>query len=138
MKSSIFNEPRYYNPDATVGTEAEMKLPSAEEVRKGHGRLTYQEAMSLISLPDKVASGGDVTRRYMSRRSAWIPGVDFVPLAMELGTGVFKPTATYGGHVYSQAGLAASLSFRAAQKAAANGGQDKKFGIHVRLLSSDS
>ncbi|KAI0910837.1 thioesterase-like superfamily-domain-containing protein [Ustulina deusta] len=108
-----------------------MKLPSAEEVRKGHGRLTYQEAMSLISLPGKVASGGEVTRRYMSRRSAWIPGVDFVPLAMELGTGVFKPTATFGGHVYSQAGLAASLSFRAAQKAAANGGQDKKFGIHT-------
>ncbi|KAI1426632.1 thioesterase-like superfamily-domain-containing protein [Xylaria sp. FL1777] len=109
-----------------------MRLPSAEDVRKGHGRLTYQEALSLISLPDKVASGGQVIKRYMSRRSAWVPAVDFVPLAMELGISSFKSAInTYGGHVYSQAGLAASLSFRAAQERGSNGVQDREFGIHT-------
>ncbi|TGJ78696.1 hypothetical protein E0Z10_g10067 [Xylaria hypoxylon] len=51
---------------------------------------------------------------------------------MEQGISSSKPAiATFGGHVYSQAGLAASLSFRAAQKAGNNGGQGKKFGIHT-------
>ncbi|KAK5634093.1 hypothetical protein RRF57_009807 [Xylaria bambusicola] len=62
-----------------------MTLLSAEEVRGGHGRLTFQEALGLISLPDKATSSGDVIKRYMSRRSAWTPGLDFVPLVLELG-----------------------------------------------------
>ncbi|KAI0429566.1 thioesterase-like superfamily-domain-containing protein [Xylaria sp. FL1042] len=109
-----------------------MILPSAQDVRKGHGRLIYQEAMSLISLPDKTAGDGGIIKSYMSRRSAWTPGVDFVPLAMELGASVSMPTtATFGGCVYSQAGLTASLAFRSTYKAADSGGLDKKFGIHT-------
>ncbi|KAI0538066.1 thioesterase-like superfamily-domain-containing protein [Xylaria digitata] len=109
-----------------------MTLPSAEDVRKGYGRLTYQEAMSVISLSDKVAGDGGIIRRYMSRRSAWIPGSDFVPLATEQGINSFKPaTNTYGGHVYSQAGLAASLSVGSMQKAVNSGGQGKRVGIHT-------
>ncbi|KAI0508672.1 thioesterase-like superfamily-domain-containing protein [Xylaria bambusicola] len=110
---------------------AEMTPPSAEEVKRGHSRLAYQEALGLISLPDKATSNGDVIKRYMSRRSAWTPGLDFVPLVLELGGTYTAAPNTYGGHVYSQAGLAASLSLRAARITANNGGQDKKLGIHT-------
>ncbi|GAW20751.1 hypothetical protein ANO14919_102620 [Xylariales sp. No.14919] len=108
-----------------------MPTPSAEDIRKGHGRLTYQEAMSLVSLPDKIVSQGEILKRYMSRRSAWVPGTDFLPLAIEQGISGFKlPIITYGAHVYSQAALIASISFRAARKEAGNGGRSKRFGIH--------
>ncbi|KAI1822257.1 Thioesterase/thiol ester dehydrase-isomerase [Xylaria intraflava] len=106
-----------------------MTLPSAEAVRKGHGRLPYQEALSLMSLPDKVLDDGRVVKRYMSRHPAWVPGNGFIPLAIEQGIHHLKPWETvYGGHVYSQASLAASLAFRAT---AGRGARDRKFGIHT-------
>ncbi|KAI0867241.1 Thioesterase/thiol ester dehydrase-isomerase [Hypoxylon argillaceum] len=109
-----------------------MTLPSAEDVRKGHGRLAYQEALSLISLPDNVADDGSVVRCFMSQRRVWITGEALTPLAIEHGISNYKPTTgVYGGHVYSQASLAVSLAFRAGQKAANNGKQDKKLGIHT-------
>ncbi|KAI0409487.1 Thioesterase/thiol ester dehydrase-isomerase [Xylaria palmicola] len=109
-----------------------MTLPSAEDVRRGRGRLTYQEALSLISLPDKAGADKGVVKRYMSQRRVWVTGDELIPLAMELGAGnVNLMVSAYGGHVYSQAGLAASLTFRAAQKAAGRGDQDKKLGIHT-------
>ncbi|KAI0101521.1 Thioesterase/thiol ester dehydrase-isomerase [Nemania sp. FL0031] len=109
-----------------------MTLPSAEQVRTGYGRLTYQEAMSLISLPSKIADDGKTIRRYMSRRGVWITGDELVPLAKEHGIDYNSGKSAYGGHVYSQASYAASLAFRAGQKAVNNnGGQDKKFGIHT-------
>ncbi|KAI1818382.1 Thioesterase/thiol ester dehydrase-isomerase [Poronia punctata] len=110
-----------------------MPLPSVEAVRKGHGRLTFQEAMRLIALPDKVADDGKVIRRYMSRRKVWITGDDLKPLAYEMGARNFKSgTSAYGGHVYGQAALAASRAFRASQTADGNNSlEDKKLGIHT-------
>ncbi|KAI1124670.1 Thioesterase/thiol ester dehydrase-isomerase [Nemania abortiva] len=108
-----------------------MTLPSAEQVRKGHGRLPFHEALSLVSLPDKVADDGKISKRYMSRRRVWITGNEFVTLAKEQGMNYKSGISAYGGHVYSQAGLAASLAFRAGQKVINNGSQDKKFGIHT-------
>ncbi|KAI0456416.1 thioesterase-like superfamily-domain-containing protein [Xylaria acuta] len=106
-----------------------MTLPSVEDVRKGHGRLTCQEALSLMSLPDKFVDGQTI-KRYMSRRRAWLTGHEFIALAKEVGPSDFKPGA-YGGHVYSQAGLATSLSLNAAQGAGSQNGGEKKFGIHT-------
>lgn len=110
-----------------------MTLPSAEDVRSGHGRIAFQEALSLVSLPDKVASDGGVIKRYMSRRSAWTPGLDFTPLVKELGAVYTAPPSTYGGHVYGQSGLAASLSLRTAREGSSNGGLSRRLGIHVRM-----
>ncbi|KAI1177010.1 Thioesterase/thiol ester dehydrase-isomerase [Nemania sp. FL0916] len=109
-----------------------MTLPSAEEIRKGHGRLTYQEAMSLMPLSDKTADDGSVVRRYMSKRRAYPLGTQLVPLAREMGIENWDMgPGAYGGHVYSQASVAAFLTFRAARKVAGNGGKDKKFAIHT-------
>jgi hypothetical protein len=129
------------------------KPPSVEAVKKGHGRLKFQEAMSLISLPSTPSAPSsnqqgqrkgpkDVTKRYMSRRRAWVTGEDLMPLAMEIGASSFKTGhAAYGGHVYSQAALAASRAFRAARREKEKSGNEdqngkgKNFGIHVSGLS---
>ncbi|KAI0444288.1 thioesterase-like superfamily-domain-containing protein [Xylaria telfairii] len=107
-----------------------MRLPSVEEVKGGLGRLTYQEALSLISLPDRLVDG-QIIKRYMSRRSAWIPGAEFALLTKDVRA-INANNNAYGGHVYSQAALAASLSLEAAQGAAASqNGQGKELGIHT-------
>ncbi|CAJ2501850.1 Uu.00g047030.m01.CDS01 [Anthostomella pinea] len=87
------------------------------------GRLTFQEAMSLAPLPSR-AENGQITRRYMSRRSAWVTGAD-LKIPQLAGANAF------GGHVYSQAGMAAAAAF--AEMQAANKGVrgDKKFGLHT-------
>ncbi|GAW26940.1 putative acyl- thioesterase II [Rosellinia necatrix] len=111
-----------------------MALLPAEQVRTGQGRLPFQEAMSLTPLPDKVAAdengGGKVVKRYMSRRRVWVTGDELVSLAMaERASDYRSPgTGAYGGHVYSQSGLAASLAYRAAQDPGLRG---KDFGIHT-------
>ncbi|KAI5923573.1 thioesterase-like superfamily-domain-containing protein [Camillea tinctor] len=94
------------------------------------GRLTFQEAMSLIPLSDKVDGDGKVVKRYMGRRRPWVPGSDLPggrpPISLE--------AAAYGGHVYSQAGMVASRAFaetRLATAATRNGRADKQFGIHT-------
>ncbi|ORY62462.1 thioesterase-like superfamily-domain-containing protein [Pseudomassariella vexata] len=98
-------------------------------------RLTFQEALSIMPIPDRVVDGHTI-KRYMSLRSAWFPGID-LPVGMD-DEGVEKPMrfpsegrAAYGGHVYSQAGLAASKAFEdmlAGGKAMA---KKKEFGIHT-------
>ncbi|KAI3320129.1 Thioesterase/thiol ester dehydrase-isomerase [Xylariaceae sp. AK1471] len=109
-----------------------MTLPSAKTVKEGHGRLTFQEAMSLIPLPDKVADDEKIIQRYMSRRKVWITGEDLIPLAIESGASNLKTgISAYGGHVYAQASLAASRTLRAAQRVANSGDQEKNFGIHT-------
>ncbi|KAI2641224.1 thioesterase-like superfamily-domain-containing protein [Xylaria nigripes] len=100
--------------------------PSAEAIRKGHGRLTFQEALGLTALPDRISDDGQVVKRFISRRRAWVPGEDFTPLSLELG----RPESTlnrfaFGGHVYSQSGIAASLTAREIA------GRDSKIGIHT-------
>ncbi|KAI0596804.1 thioesterase-like superfamily-domain-containing protein [Biscogniauxia sp. FL1348] len=91
------------------------------------GRLTFQEAMSITPLPDRVDGDGKNVKRYMSRRRPWVPGRDLVG-------GISLDAAAFGGHVYSQAGMAASRAFsetRAAATATRNGRADKQFGIHT-------
>ncbi|KAL7629145.1 hypothetical protein AAE478_000664 [Parahypoxylon ruwenzoriense] len=94
-------------------------------------RLTFQEVMGLAPLPDEVENGR-VTKRYMSQRKAWCLEGD-VPIASEREDLEYiftnKKKAAFGGHVYSQAGLAASRAF-AEMQSSQNGASRKKPGIH--------
>lgn len=99
-----------------------------------NGRLTFQEQMKLTALPD-ITRDGVVVKRYMSRRAAWYPGCDLPPSVKE-GLGPenpmpFRNSAAFGGHVYSQAGLAASRALRADQGGSAGGPPSKQPCIHV-------
>lgn len=66
--------------------------PLSEAGSRKDGRLTFQEAMRMMSLPDQQGPGGTI-KRYMSERAAWSVGsdLDFV---------TFK--AAYGGRKFSQ------------------------------------
>ncbi|KAI6094016.1 Thioesterase/thiol ester dehydrase-isomerase [Hypoxylon rubiginosum] len=97
-----------------------------------NGRLVFQEVMSLVPLPSNEGS----TKRYMSHRRAWSPESDILIASGKLDPAKqtyhkhLKSKVAYGGHVYSQAGLAASKAFaeiQASQKDAPR----KKFGIHT-------
>ncbi|KAI1497891.1 thioesterase-like superfamily-domain-containing protein [Biscogniauxia marginata] len=99
---------------------------SSTATQVNDGRLTFQEAMSLTPLQEKVDADGKVIKRYMSCRSAWVPGSD-LPFAKA----PFTVSAAYGGHVYSQAGMAASRAFSEMRAAAKDDRADKKFGIHT-------
>lgn len=105
------------------------------------GRLTFQEVMSLVLLPSQVDGGS--TKRYMSQRRAWSPESDILIASGKLDPAKqtyhkhLKNKVAYGGHVYSQAGLAASKAFaeiQASQKDAPR----KKFGIHVSYSHAPS
>lgn len=108
-----------------------MVLDAAQEV---DGRLTFQEQMRLVELPD-IVRGGLVIKRYMSRRSAWVPGCDLPIQDDAVGSGEaasFRGKAAYGAHVYSQAGLAASRAFADIRKNnEVESMSRKQFGIHV-------
>ncbi|KAI0385868.1 Thioesterase/thiol ester dehydrase-isomerase [Hypomontagnella monticulosa] len=94
-------------------------------------RPTFQEIMSLAPLPDKVENGKTV-KQFISQRAAWCPEAD-VPIAS--GQAYFGPSrpsrgVAYGGHVYSQAGLAASKALAEMQKSQ-GGASRKALGIHT-------
>lgn len=106
-----------------------------EAVREVDGRLTFQEQMRLTELPDVIRKGA-VVKRYMSRRAAWMPGID-LPIS-EDATGPRRPVpfrgvAAYGAHVYSQAGLAASRAFHHFTEREAGNASRKQLGIHVSV-----
>lgn len=66
--------------------------------------------------------------------SPWIPTFLSV-LNDNVGAGKVQPpraTFAYGGHVYAQAGMAASRTFAETRATSANGKSKKQFGIHVR------
>lgn len=67
-------------------------------------RLTFQEAMELAPLSNIANS----SRRFMSRRGAWLPGSDLEDLRDSTGPEAqFRAhDAAFGGHVYSQSVLA--------------------------------
>lgn len=103
------------------------------------GRLTFQENMKLLALPDRSFEGR-VVKRYMSQRAAWVPGSDLPRPKDNQEEGTSAPNGrrfrygnfAYGGHVYAQAGMAASRAFDEMQRAeSGNGGRRKEFGIHV-------
>ncbi|KAH9897273.1 acyl-thioesterase [Xylariomycetidae sp. FL2044] len=110
-----------------------MSGPSAKKV---DGRLTFQEAMSLAPLQPQT--GGDKSiKRFISQRAAWIPGSDLTGLVApeDRGPGKavpFRPSKlAYGGHVFSQAGMAATRAFADAQSASGSGKKGKQFGLHT-------
>lgn len=99
-------------------------------------RLTFQEQMRLVELPD-VFRDGAVVKRYMSQRAAWVPGGD-LPLSkkdngMAATTYRYRSTAAYGGHVYSQSGMAASIAFSEIRAGSSESFAPKQFGIHVSI-----
>ncbi|KAI1107949.1 Thioesterase/thiol ester dehydrase-isomerase [Jackrogersella minutella] len=97
-------------------------------------RLTFQEIMSLAPLQDEIQNG-NVVKRYMSELKAWCPEDD-VSIASGKGDPENKSNqkllkrkaAAYGGHVYSQAGVAAS---RALSESSHRSGPRRKLGIHT-------
>lgn len=96
-------------------------------------RLPAQEVFRLAALPDEVENG-KIVKRYMSQRSAWYPEGD-VSIASEtvysgLRNGPPKRKVAFGGHVYSQAGIAASKALADMQTSRA-GAPRKEVGIHV-------
>ncbi|KAI1383403.1 Thioesterase/thiol ester dehydrase-isomerase [Hypoxylon trugodes] len=98
-------------------------------------RLSPQELMSLAPLPDKIENG-KIVKRYMSQRKAWSPNGD-VLIASETITpkdapppGQFSKQVAYGGHVYGQAGVAASKALAEIQ-ASQTGASRRKSGIHT-------
>lgn len=105
-------------------------------------RLSFQEYMQLVPLPEQphaygTPNGQPQQKRYMSQRASWMPGIDLPSPMREHMT--FKGAA-YGGHVYSQSGLAASLTFAEMREKLIKAGKGKGlkgkvFGIHVSYFS---
>ncbi|KAI1209038.1 Thioesterase/thiol ester dehydrase-isomerase [Annulohypoxylon truncatum] len=95
----------------------------------GCQRLTFQEIMSLVPLEDGMADG-KITKQYMSRRRAWCPEDD-VPIASEMAypeqENSRRRKAAYGGHVYSQAGMAVSRALAETSQPASR----RILGIHT-------
>ncbi|KAK8116591.1 Acyl-coenzyme A thioesterase 8 [Apiospora kogelbergensis] len=101
-------------------------------------RLSFQEYMQLVPLPEQphaygTPNGQPQQKRYMSQRASWMPGIDLPSPMREHMT--FKGAA-YGGHVYSQSGLAASLTFAEMREKLIKAGKGKGlkgkvFGIHT-------
>ncbi|KAK8029991.1 hypothetical protein PG993_011282 [Apiospora rasikravindrae] len=108
--------------------------PPAEQ----SGRLSFQEYMQLVELPPSSQPygsqhGAQQPKRYMSQRASWMPGIDLPSPMREQVT--FKGAA-YGGHVYSQSGLAASKAFAEMREKLDKQGKGKQFkgkvfGIHT-------
>ncbi|KAI0889763.1 Thioesterase/thiol ester dehydrase-isomerase [Annulohypoxylon maeteangense] len=97
-------------------------------------RLTFQEIMSLVPLQDTVVDG-KIIKRYMSQRKPWCPEED-VPIASEktnperdLMQNSGQPKVAFGGHVYSQAGMAVSRALADIQ--ASQTTSRKVLGIHT-------
>ncbi|KAK7999195.1 hypothetical protein PG991_014870 [Apiospora marii] len=101
-------------------------------------RLSFQEYMQLVELPQPSQPygnqhGAQQPKRYMSQRASWMPGIDLPSPMREQMT--FKGAA-YGGHVYSQSGLAASKAFAEMREKLEKQGKGKQykgkvFGIHT-------
>ncbi|KAF4977942.1 hypothetical protein FZEAL_5590 [Fusarium zealandicum] len=69
-------------------------------------RLSFQEALELIKLPDKT-NASQTVKRFMSRQPAWVPGQDLPEECLGL-IGPKSTRGSYGGVVYAQASLAAA------------------------------
>ncbi|KAI1659831.1 Thioesterase/thiol ester dehydrase-isomerase [Daldinia decipiens] len=98
-------------------------------------RLPAQEVFRLAALPDEVENG-KIVKRYMSQRSAWHPEGD-VSIVSEcvysaLKTGPPNRKVAFGGHVYSQAGIAASKALVDMQSSRAGASRrEVSVGIHT-------
>lgn len=106
--------------------------------------------MDLVPLPPKsggspehpTGSGSGASdqtiRRYMSTRAAWVLSLDLGPLPEPAGESsngdraLSIPKAAFGGHVYSQSGLAACLAVEEDEMEKGKPAADVKTGLHVR------
>jgi hypothetical protein len=106
-----------------------IELPATAIIREWK-RMSFQEAMDLARLPDRVPSSSKSEKRFMSRQPPWIPGNELPLKAVGLGH-VKVSRGAFGGVVYCMASLAAS---RVVEEEEVGNGNDKdnKFGIHVR------
>ncbi|KAI1332354.1 Thioesterase/thiol ester dehydrase-isomerase [Xylariaceae sp. FL0255] len=110
---------------------------SAEINGEEDERLTFEEAISLTTLPVKDAGDDSkdnkIIGRYISRRRPHVPGEEFMAKAKQMGIEYKAPPLNaYGGVVYAQAGLAASRGMRALLKnTAQQNGRERKMGIHT-------
>ncbi|KAF3025991.1 hypothetical protein E8E14_015047 [Neopestalotiopsis sp. 37M] len=103
-----------------------------ESVNAVSGRLTFQEQFKLVELPDGLREGR-TARRFMSQRAAYVPGSDLpIPRGSTPGgLQSFIHKAAFGGHVYSQAGLAASKTFALNRANTSDATTLNTFGIHT-------
>ncbi|KAK6086236.1 acyl-thioesterase II [Seiridium cupressi] len=104
-----------------------------DAAREVDGRLTFQEQMRLVELPGIIRDGTAI-KQYMSQRTAHVPGIDLPLTKDDYGPAkmlLSRPKAAYGGHVYSQAGLAASRAFSYSRAKTLTGSTGKEFGIHT-------
>jgi hypothetical protein len=113
-----------------------MNLADGQTVDK---RLIFQEQMRLAPLPDRFVDE-KLIKRYMSERAPWMPGADLPFGKDQFGPGKTAPIRprAYGGHVYSQSGLAASRTFAETYATSTNGNSKKQFGIHVSFFAHSS
>ncbi|KAF6843333.1 acylthioesterase [Colletotrichum musicola] len=86
--------------------------------------LLFQNVMALAQLPN---APGETVKRYMSLWPAWVPGSELVG---GKGRGSkADPRAAYGGHVYTQAPLAACRAIQE-EEPAGTGTESGGFGLH--------
>jgi hypothetical protein len=89
-------------------------------------RLSFQEALELIRLPDETATQQPI-QKFISRQPAWTPGQELPWNAV----GITPPKITrgaYGAVVYAQAALAAT---RVVEQEDGSKHKENKRGIHV-------
>lgn len=89
-------------------------------------RLSFQEALELIRLPDEI-SAQQTIQKFISRQPAWTPGQELPWNAV----GITPPKITrgaYGAVVYAQAALAAT---RVVEQEDDIKHKENKRGIHV-------
>ncbi|OLN85487.1 hypothetical protein CCHL11_08044 [Colletotrichum chlorophyti] len=94
-------------------------------------KILFDNVMALAPLPmppSQTSSHENPVRRYMSLWPAWVPGSELVG-GMGRGSKA-DPRGAYGGHVYTQAPLAACRAIREESPAGA-GTQSGAFGLHT-------
>ncbi|KAK1965169.1 acyl-CoA thioesterase II [Colletotrichum sublineola] len=94
-------------------------------------KLLFHDVLALAPLPtppNHTASTGSAVKRYMSLYPAWVPGSELVG-GQGRGSKA-DPRAAYGGHVYSQAALAASRAIKE-EEPTASGTWTGEFGLHT-------
>lgn len=104
----------------------------------GDPRLSFEEAMELAELPlSPEAAAAGVTRRFISRRPAYLPGSDIEEMAALTGPGKVLSTThrgAFGGHVYSQAAAAVDHAAREEARQQTGGAGETKYGVHVGVV----
>ncbi|KLU91250.1 hypothetical protein MAPG_09771, partial [Magnaporthiopsis poae ATCC 64411] len=98
-------------------------------------RLSFEEVMELAELPlSPEAAAAGVTRRFISRRPAYVPGSDIEGVEAITGPGkVFSntPWGAFGGHAFSQAAAAVERVVSEEARQQTGGAGETKYGVHT-------